>query len=79
MINAFNSVLKKVIFEKLGVANGDIIQLILFVCEFYAFESPLFYNHHNCEGDVIVIPSSMGIHQGDLLGGTLFVLTHFKV
>jgi hypothetical protein len=39
----------------------------------------LFYNHHNREGDVIVISFSMGIHQGDLLGGALFVLVNFKV
>ncbi len=36
------------------------------------------YNHHNCEGDVIVIPSIMGTHQGDPLGGALFALAHFR-
>jgi hypothetical protein len=52
MANAFNSVSKGVIFQKLHVAGGNITQLILFVCAFYAFKSPLFYNHHNYEGDV---------------------------
>jgi hypothetical protein len=67
-----------VIFQKLYATNGDIIQLILFVCAFYAFKSPLFYNHHNHKGDVIVIPFAMGTHQGDPLGVALFTLTHFK-
>jgi hypothetical protein len=39
---------------------------------------PLFYNHCNCDGDVIVIPSAMGTHQGDPLRKALFALTHFK-
>jgi hypothetical protein len=38
-------------------------------CVFYAFESLLFYSHHNCEGDVIVIPFAVGTHQGDPWGG----------
>jgi hypothetical protein len=44
------------------------MQLIPFIHAFYAFESPLFYNHHNCEGDIIVIPFAMGACQGDPLG-----------
>jgi hypothetical protein len=69
---------KRVIFQELHVANGDIMQRIPFVRAFYAFEFPLFYNHHNCEGDVIVIPSVLGTHQNDLLGKALFALAHFK-
>jgi hypothetical protein len=57
--NAFNSVSKRVIFQKLRVTNGDIMQLIPFVHAFYAFESPLFYSHHNREGDVTIILSTM--------------------
>jgi hypothetical protein len=38
----------------------------------------MFYNHCNCEGNVTIIPSSMGIRQGDHLGGALFALTHFR-
>jgi len=53
------------------------MELIPFVRAFYAFESPLFYSHYNHEGDVIIIPSTMGTCQGDPLGGTLFTLTHF--
>jgi hypothetical protein len=45
--------------------SGDIIELILFVCAFYAFETPLFYNHHNCESNVIVIAFAMGTCQCD--------------
>jgi hypothetical protein len=56
MANAFNSVLRKVIFQKLSAISGDVIQLIPFVHAFYAFESPLFYNHHNREGHIIIIP-----------------------
>jgi len=54
--NVFNSVLRGVIFQELHAASGDIIQLIPFVRVFYVFESPLFYNHHNHENDVISIP-----------------------
>jgi hypothetical protein len=68
---------KRVIFQELCVTSGDIIQLIPFVCAFYAFESPLFYSHRNCDGDVIMIPFAMGIHQCDHLGGALFVLACF--
>jgi hypothetical protein len=60
---------KGVIFQKLCVASGDIIQLIPFVCAFYVFESPLFYSHCNFESDVTIIPFVMGIHQGDPWGG----------
>jgi hypothetical protein len=38
----------------------------------------MFYSHHNCEGDVIIIPFAMGTHQGDPLGWALFALTHFR-
>ncbi len=78
MANAFNLVSKGVMFQKLCTVGGDIIQLIPFVRAFYAFESPLFYNHHNCDGNVIIIPSAMGICQGDHLGKALFVLAHLK-
>jgi len=74
MKNVFNSISKGVIFQKFHVTNGDIIQLIPFVCAFYAIEFPLFYNHHNHEGDVTVIPSTMRTHQNDFLGGALFTL-----
>ncbi len=62
VINAFNLVSRGVIFQKLCVVGGDIIQIIPFVHAFYAFEFPLFYNHHNCEGDVVIIPYAMGLH-----------------
>jgi hypothetical protein len=54
---------KKVIFQELHATGGDMIQFIPFVRAFYAFESPLFYNHRNHEGDVIVVHFAMGIHQ----------------
>ncbi len=41
---------KGVIFQEPHVVGGDIIQLITFVCAFYAFKSTLFYNHYNHEG-----------------------------
>ncbi len=78
MANTFNSVSRIIIFQKLCVVGGDIIQLIPFTCAFYAFESPLFYSHYNCEGEVMVIPSTMGTRQGDPLGGALFALVHFR-
>jgi hypothetical protein len=70
--NTFTLVSKGVKFQEFRATGGDIIQLIHLVRAFYAFESPLFYNHRNYEGDVKIIPSSMGIHQGDPLGGALF-------
>jgi hypothetical protein len=66
---------RKVAFQELCAIGGDIMQFISFVC---AFESPLFCNHRNCVGDVIVILSTIGSHQGDPLGGALFALAHFK-
>ncbi len=78
MANAFNSMSKGVIFEKLCVTCGDIIQFIPLVRAFYAFEFPLFYSHHNCESNVTIIPFTMGIRQGDPLGRALFTLAHFK-
>ncbi len=61
MANVFNLVLRGAIFQKLYITCRNIIQFIPFVHAFYAFESPLFYNHHNREGNVIIIPSAMGI------------------
>jgi hypothetical protein len=50
------------------------MQPIPFARAFYAFEYPLFYNHHNHEGDVIVISFAMGTCQGDPLGkGTICI------
>jgi len=69
MVNTFNLVLRGVIFQEFHAIGGDIIQLIPFVCAFYAFESPLFNSHRNHEVDVIIIPFAMGTHQGDLLEG----------
>jgi hypothetical protein len=79
MANVFNSVLRGVKFQEFLIACGDIIQFIQSVPTFYAFEFPLFYSHHNHEGDVTFIPFAMGTHQGDPLGGPLFTLVHFKV
>jgi hypothetical protein len=67
VVNAFNSLLKGVIFQELCVTSKDITQLIPFVCAFYAFEFLLFYKHHNRESDIIVIPFAMRTHQGDPL------------
>jgi hypothetical protein len=54
------------------------MQLIFFVHAIYAFEFPLFCNHRNRESNVIVFFSTMGICQGDPLGGSLFISTHFR-
>ncbi len=76
--NTFNLMSKGVIFQKLHATSGDIIQFIPFVRALYAFKFFLFYNHRNCENDFTIIPFAMGTHQGDPLGGPLFVLTHFR-
>ncbi len=66
-----------VIFQKLHVVGGD-IQFIPFVRAFYTFEFLLFYSHRNCDVNVTIIPSTMGICQGDHLGRVIFSLTHLK-
>jgi hypothetical protein len=38
----------------------------------------MFHSHYNYDGNVPIIPFIMGIHQNDLLGNILFVLTHLK-
>ncbi len=43
---------------------------------FYAFEFPLFNNHRNHDGNVTVIPFTMGTCQNDLLGRALFAFVH---
>jgi hypothetical protein len=43
-----------------------------FVRALYDYELSLFYNHHNREGNVTIIPFIMEIHQGDIIGATLF-------
>ncbi len=78
MANTFNLVLKGVTFQELHVASGNIMQLIPFVHALYAFEFHVFYNHHNCVGNVLVIFFTMGTRQGDPLGGALFALAHFR-
>jgi hypothetical protein len=60
MANDFTSMSKGVILQEFHIIGGDIMQFILFVHAYYAFESPLFYNHYNHEGDIIIIPSTMG-------------------
>jgi len=67
-----------VIFQNFRATNGNIVQFIPFVRAFYAFVSPLFYNHHNHESDVTIIPSIMGTCQSDALKRALFTLAHFK-
>jgi hypothetical protein len=66
MANALNLMSRKVIFQELRVASGDIIQFIPIVCAFYAFESPLFHIHRNHVGEVMVISSTMGTRQNEL-------------
>jgi hypothetical protein len=67
-----------IIFQKLRVVGGDIIQLIPFVHAFYAFESSMFYSHCNRDGNITIIPFAMGTHQSDFLGGALFALAHLR-
>jgi hypothetical protein len=78
MVNAFNLMSKRVIFQKNCTTCGYVMKFILFVHAFYVFESLLFYNHHNCEGNVIVIPFAMEICKSDPLGKALFTLAHFR-
>jgi hypothetical protein len=69
---------RRVIFQELCATRGDITQLVPWIRAFYACESPMFYSHHNHEGNVTIIPCIMEAHQSDPLGGALFALAHFK-
>jgi hypothetical protein len=66
--------LREVIFQKL---HAHIIH-VPSVRAFYAFVSPLFYNHYNYVSNVTIIPFAKGIRQSDPLRGALFALIHFK-
>lgn len=55
----FNSMSIGVMFQKLCVVNGDIIQFIPFIHTFYTFEFLIFYSHWNYKNDVTVIPSTL--------------------
>jgi len=68
---------EKLYFKKI-VQVKTLYNPIPFVCAFYAFKSPLFYNHHTHEGDIMAIPFAIGTRQSDPLGGALFALIHFK-
>jgi hypothetical protein len=51
-------------FQELYIASGDVVQPIPCVYTFYVFQSLLFYNNHNYEGDITMIPNLiMGTHQ----------------
>jgi hypothetical protein len=47
-------------FQDLHVRGSDVVQFIFFVHIFYGFESPLYYDHCNHDGDVSVTPSTVG-------------------
>ncbi len=57
---AFNFMSRGIMFQDLHVIGSHVVQFIFFVHTFYAFESPLYYDHCNHDGDVNVIPSTMG-------------------
>jgi len=71
--------LRWVIFQKNCVVNGNIMQFIPFVRAFYAYKSPLFYNHYSHKGNVTTIPFAMETHQSDPLEGALFTLAHLRL
>jgi hypothetical protein len=59
-----NLLSKGVIFQKIHIVGGGNIQFIPFNHAFYVFESSLYYNHHNYNGNVIVIPSAIILALG---------------
>jgi hypothetical protein len=61
--NMFNCMSENIIMsQELQMTRGEIIQLILFVHTFYAFESPLYFILYNWKGDVTIIPMAMGTY-----------------
>jgi len=79
MANAFSSVSRGVIFQELCIIGGDIIQLIPFICAFYAFK----FLHFTIIVIVKVMSQSSHLPWGFvkmiLVGGALFALAHFRV
>jgi hypothetical protein len=67
--------------NSVNVVEGDIIQFIPFIHTFFALKTHLYYNHHNLQVEVIIIPLTMGIHQSDPFGAftcpSLFQSSYF--
>jgi len=55
----FNSMSKGIMFQKLCVVNGDIIQFIPSIHIFHTFEFLIFYSHWNYKDNVTMIPSTI--------------------
>jgi len=55
----FNWLSKGVMFQKLCVTSGDIIQFIPYINKFYKFEFLIYYSHSNYKDDVTMIPSTI--------------------
>ncbi len=55
----FNWLSKGIMFQKLCVTSGDIIQFILSIHKFYKFEFLIFHSHSNYKDDVTMISSTI--------------------
>lgn len=77
VINAFNAISRKAIFQEPHTIKAQLFQFFPFVWSFYAKWVPLFCIHHSPLGDLSIIHSLEGTHQSNLLIGPFFVLAHF--
>jgi hypothetical protein len=75
--NAFDSISWTTIFEELQSFTSTLDQLFPFVWWFYTCPFPLYFLQVFQHQDFIVIFSKFSTWQRDLLGKTLFILTHF--
>ncbi len=79
IVNAFNSISCKAIFQEFQATWNQLSQLFPFVCVFYALESPLFFSHHSLLRDLFILLSSIGMHQVDPFVKPFIALAHFHV
>jgi hypothetical protein len=65
-------------FQELQLYTNTLDWFFIFVCQFYARPSPLYFLKVSKHKDLIVI-SKFGTQHGDPLGGMLFALVHLHV
>jgi len=60
------------------MSKGSLANIVPFTRLFYGIHYPLYYQHGRHVEGVTIIESSLGMRQGDPLGGPLFALAHYR-
>jgi hypothetical protein len=76
--NIFNNIFRAIIFRKLCEIEGALANIVPFIMLFYGSHFFFFYQHGWHVEGVTIIGSSLGMRQGDPLGGLLFDLAHYR-